>query len=83
MKSKVIVGYRLFSFMGTDPRREKRAFGRTSADAASLNAFYWGEDNARRRHPIANPFPAGRRHDEFERGMHIADPMGEHMGRNA
>lgn len=29
-----------------------------------------------------NPYPPGRRHDEFERGYALADPMGDHHGRN-
>ncbi len=82
MKSTVIFGNGLFSYMGADPRREKRALGRTTADAALYDAYVWGEANNMRRRPISNPYPAGRRHDEFERGMANADLMGQHHGRN-
>ena len=29
-----------------------------------------------------NPYPAGRRHDEYDRGYNMADPMGSYHGQN-
>jgi len=63
------------------PRREKRHWRKAQGDAVR-DAYDWGEGNAMyRRRPIANPFPAGRRHEAFDAGMGMGDAMGDWMGK--
>lgn len=69
----------------SDPRREKRVMRgmRRPIDVAyngGLNAAVYGWMMPPRLR--SNPYPPGRRHDEWERGFAEADPMGEHHGRN-
>lgn len=64
-----------------DPRREARMFRRMGLTAVE-EAWNWGQDAAYRGRPYRNPYPPGRRHDEYKRGFHLADPMGDHHGRN-
>jgi hypothetical protein len=42
-------------------------------------AYVQGQANSYMRHPIANPYPPGRRHDEFERGA--AEDFGRQHSR--
>jgi hypothetical protein len=64
-----------------DPRKEKRALCCSTAEAAMYEAWclggYHGELGTHH-----NPYPAGRRHDEYDRGFDLADPMGAHYGAN-
>lgn len=66
-----------------DPRKVKRAERRMGMDDPLMAAYYSGEAEAMQRNPRGNPYPPGKRHDTFERGAALADPMGEHHGRNA
>lgn len=64
-----------------DPRKERRIFrhmGYTAVD----DAYYEGEYAARERPDARNPYPPGRRHDAWNYGYRIADPLGDHHGRN-
>lgn len=52
-----------------------------------IQAYYEGEYAGGRPMHLpkrlrTNPYPPGRRHDEWERGYKLADPMGDHHGRN-
>lgn len=64
-----------------DPRAEKRLLGYTTSQGAMYEAWtlggWHGETGVHR-----NPYPAGRRHNEYERGHRTSDPMGDHHGRN-
>ena len=46
------------------------------------DAWSRGESDAYEGRPKRNIYPPGRRHDEYERGYNLADPMGDHHGRN-
>lgn len=65
-----------------DPRKEKRIC-RYMGLTALYEAYNLGCENGLRREPRPNPFPKGKRHDEFNRGQFNSDPMGDYMGRNA
>lgn len=61
-------------------RKEKRYWRQNEASVAydrGQDSMMWGGPHRQR-----NPYPPGRRHDEFERGKRTADPMGEYHGRN-
>jgi hypothetical protein len=45
-------------------------------------AYYQGEFAGYSHKPRLNPYPAGRRHDEWNRGYNLADPIGDYYGRN-
>lgn len=62
-----------------EKRAERRAFGR---GLPVQIAYYSGEAQAFRRHPCSNPYPSGKRHDAFEQGLAMADPIGKWHGRN-
>lgn len=69
--------------MSTAQRRaERRAFGQTSSWYASYEAYLEGGAAHYYRQGKRNPYPPGRRHDEYERGWRTADPMGDYYGRN-
>lgn len=54
-----------------DARREKRMGWRFMTNPV-YDAYTWGEGQAYRRKPIANPYPPGRRHDAFALGVQRA-----------
>jgi hypothetical protein len=60
-------------------RYENKMFG---SDREVYRAWNLGQYDAERGNPKRNPFPNGRRHREYERGYDLADPMGDHHGRN-
>ena len=66
---------------GRDHRREKRIWRGYVPE--TYRAFTWGEGDAYIGRPKRNPFPPGRRHDEYDRGFDLADPLGDWHGRNA
>jgi len=45
-------------------------------------AYILGQEAAYADKPKRNPYPAGRRHDEYELGYNQADPMGNFHGTN-
>lgn len=62
-----------------DPRKEKRFFRKNGMDHPVYLAWLEGQDAGDdHRKPKRNPYPPGRRHDEWERGYNAADPMGDH-----
>ena len=65
-----------------DPRKEKRAFRRMGQEDHVYFAWIAGQYHGDTGQPKRNPYPPGRRHDEYERGYNEADPMGDHHGRN-
>lgn len=46
------------------------------------DAYIMGQEAAYVNKPKRNPYPAGRRHDEYEMGYNQADPMGNFHGTN-
>lgn len=60
-------------------RYERKMLG---SDYPIVLAHYLGEGHHDAGMPKRNPYPSGRRHDEYERGYDLADPMGDHHGRN-
>jgi len=69
--------------MSTAQRRAfRRGMGMTSSGFATYEAFCLGGAAHYDRRGKRNPYPPGRRHDEYERGFNEADPMGDHHGRN-
>ena len=70
-------------YPGRLARKEKRYFARQhGASLAVYEAYACGEAEAMRRNPRPNPYPAGKRHDEWQRGFGEADPLGAFHGRN-
>jgi hypothetical protein len=71
----------------TDPRRYKR-FERKAGASDPLYlawlegqaAAYYGKHMPPRLQ--RNPYPLGRRHDTWQQGYDLADPLGDHHGRN-
>ena len=64
-----------------DPRKEKR-YLRKCGFNAMYDAYIQGEFEASRRRPRANPYPAGKRHDAWQHGFSLADPLGDWHGEN-
>lgn len=77
-----------------DWRREKKAdiYGQLGGHAAAakylawVEGCWWGEIDriySQRRGKVKkNPYPPGKRHDEWQRGYDLADPLGDWHGRN-
>ena len=70
-----------------DRRRLKRLENKAGMNDPVMLAWYEGQTFAHygRHMPPRlqrNPYPLGRRHDEWQRGYDIADPLGSHHGRN-
>ena len=66
-----------------DSRKEKRAFRKMGMSDPVMEAYYTGQDAAMRPSRFhKNPYPKGRRRDEWNRGFTAADPIGDHHGRN-
>lgn len=63
-----------------DPRKVKK-FERGLYNELEV-AFGRGQSQPLYRKPRPNPYPPGKRHDEYERGLRLADPMGDWHGRN-
>lgn len=64
-------------------RKEKRFFRQQMGSQGPLyDAYCQGEYAAYRLRRARNPYPPGRRHDEWQRGFDLADPMGDWQGRN-
>jgi hypothetical protein len=61
-----------------DPRRLRRE---ARVDAVYV-AYLEGQNALYHKRKPRNPYPPGKRHDEWKRGLNLADPMGDHMGRN-
>lgn len=51
-----------------DPRKEKRAFRKMGMDNKVQDAYYRGEHDASKSKDKKNPYPKGKRHDEYNRG---------------
>lgn len=64
-----------------DPRRVARLFRRMGLTAVQ-EAYYEGQDAAHSGFFRYNPYPPGKRHDAWREGYCLADPMGDHHGRN-
>lgn len=62
-------------------RKEKKLERQMGVDNPIYIAYLQGQRAACERNP-RNPYPKGRRHDEWQRGYESADPMGDHHGRN-
>lgn len=63
-----------------DPRKLKRH--ENQHQDALYEAFICGDQaGCYAKHP-RNPYPPGKRHTEWDRGFKLADPMGDHHGRN-
>lgn len=72
------------SMFDIDPRKEKRYVRKMwGRDQVVYEAYTLGEYHADAGKPKRNPYPPGRRHDEYERGYNLSDPMGDHHRRNA
>lgn len=70
-------------FYGRSDGRSLKRFERRHGMGHPVEmAYRAGEWNASSKHPKANPFPPGRRHDAWEQGFNMADPMGDWHGRN-
>jgi hypothetical protein len=63
-----------------DPRADKKYFNQMHS--ALYRAYIWGDDDRTNGKDKRNPFPAGKRHDEYEWGYRNADPRGDWNGRN-
>jgi hypothetical protein len=50
--------------------------------SAVEKAYHEGGNAVYSRKPRINPYPAGRRHDEWNRGYNLSDPLGDYYGRN-
>lgn len=61
-----------------DPRKLKK-IERNHGGPLEM-AYYRGEWDAEMRHGKRNPYPKGRRHDEYERGYKLADPLAIYYG---
>lgn len=71
-------------YPGRSTRKEKRLFYRQyGSSLATYKAYSCGEAAAYSSRPSRNPYPAGKRHDEWQRGYVMADPLGDHHGQNA
>lgn len=62
-----------------NPRKFKRFCRRTGMSDPVYIAYCEGETAGLRD---VNPYPPGRRHDEWNRGQNNIDPMGDMMGEN-
>ena len=60
-------------------RWERKMLG---SDYPVVIAHYLGEGHRDMGISKCNPYPLGRRHDEYERGYDLADPLGDYHGRN-
>lgn len=58
---------------GEDPRKLKRFFRRNGLFDPVYEALMLGDEHAYNGKPKRNPYPPGRRHDEYERGYLTAD----------
>ena len=67
------------AIFGADPRKLKRFERRHFSPV--YDAWTLGEFHADRGKMTRN-FPPGRRRDEYERAFRLADPLGDHHGRN-
>ncbi len=63
-------------------RQARRYFRHMGMTDPVYLAYLAGGYQAERRNPRPNPYPPGKRHDEFERGFKSADPWGDYHGRN-
>jgi hypothetical protein len=61
-------------------RKEKRH--NRPSDFGLRQAYDRGESRSMRNMTKRNPYPPGRRHDEWERGYNECDPIGDFHGRN-
>lgn len=68
-------------YSGPGWRKDKR-YEQKMLGGALVDAYYLGEEHGRRGMSNKNPYPAGRRHDAYDDGWNLSDPMGEYMGRN-
>jgi len=64
-----------------DRRAEKRML-RKMGHTELYFAYNRGNDDAYRGKNKNNIYPPGKRHDEYERGYGIADPLGNWHGTN-
>lgn len=62
-----------------DPRKMKRYERKMLGDGVHY-AFQLGMSDGEWRKEPRNPFPKGRRHDEYERGYRLADPLAIYYG---
>lgn len=54
-------------------RKEKRLFRKNlGSDGAVYHAYLKGQDKGYRQKPYRNPFPNGRRNEEYQRGYETA-----------
>lgn len=60
------------TFVGTANRQEKRFFSK-QGNTAVYYAWNAGQWHATHGRPYRNPFPPGRRHDEYKRGYEIVN----------
>lgn len=65
-----------------DPRKIKRIERKVFGNDAVYGAWLEGQEAGDTGKPYRNPYPPGRRHNEYKRGYDLADPMGNHHGRN-
>lgn len=77
-----IIANDLMMFGTADPRRIKRIERKALGMDAVYGAWLEGQATGDAGKPYRNPYPAGRRHNEFKRGYDLADPMGDYHGRN-
>lgn len=63
-----------------DPRKTKKYFNDNFPNL--YQAYLLGDGDGYYKQINRNPYPAGKRHDEYERGFQNADPMGDWHGRN-
>lgn len=66
-----------------DPRKEKRFFRKNGQDDPVYYAWIAGQFAAEIGKPKRNPYPPGRRHDEFERGYREESEDNPHVGRRS
>ena len=64
-----------------DPRKEKRAMRKMGMSDPVYEAYCLGEAAGSKKNPH-NPYPPGRRYNEWERGLKLSDPMFDHWGQN-
>lgn len=74
-------GFYIFS---KDPRKEKILLRKHIPQAVCpvRVAHDLGCEHAYSGKDHRNPYPQGRRHDEYKNGYESADPMGRYMGSN-
>jgi len=63
-------------------RQEKKMYRKMGMTHPVEMAWRLGCWNGESGKPYRNPYPKGKRHNEFDRGYHLADPLGDHHGHN-